>query len=126
MQEPRDEVLKLYRSMGVDRSGQFKEPEDHIALELQFMTHLCEKTNAALKDGDFREAKRCLEVQRDFLNEHLGKWVPKLSADILKSARREFYKAVAKITEGYVEMDRKLIVELIDNLTQISNSKSKQ
>jgi anaerobic sulfite reductase subunit A len=124
MQEPRDEVLKLYRRMGVDKSGQFKEPEDHIALELQFMTHLCEKTNVALKDRDLPEAKRCLEVQRNFLNEHLGKWVPKLSADILKSARRDFYKAVAKITEGYIEMDKKLIVELIDSLVLPSDSDS--
>lgn len=122
MQEPRDEVLKLYRMMGVDKAGQFKEPEDHIALELQFMTHLCEKTNAALKDGDFREARKCLEAQRDFLNEHLGKWIPKLSADILKSARREFYKAIAKITEGYVEMDKKLVEELLDSLTSDSDS----
>jgi anaerobic sulfite reductase subunit A len=124
MQEPRDEVLKLYRSMGVDRSSEFKEPEDHIALELQFMTHLCEKTNTFLQNGDFREAKKLLEVQRDFLNEHLGKWVPKLSADILKSARRDFYKAVAKITEGYIEMDKKLVVELIDSLTVSSGSDS--
>ena len=122
MQEPRDEVLKLYRSVGVDKAGQFKEPEDHIALELQFMTHLCEKTNAALKDGDSPEARKCLELQRDFLNEHLGKWVPKLSADILKSARREFYKAIAKITAGYVEMDKKLVVELIDSLAPDSES----
>jgi TorA maturation chaperone TorD len=126
MQEPRDEVLKLYRSMGVDKAGQFKEPEDHIALELQFMTHLCEKTNAALSDGDFPEARKCLRVQMDFLDEHLGKWVPKLSADILKSARREFYKAIAKITEGYVQMDKKLVVELMDSLAPDSKSHSEQ
>jgi len=126
MQEPRDEVLKLYRSMGVDKAGQFKEPEDHIALELQFMTHLCEKTNADLKRGNIPEARKCLEVQRDFLNEHLGKWVPRLAADILKSSRGEFYKAIAKITEGYVEMDKKLVVELIDSLATDSEPRPEQ
>jgi len=124
MQEPRDEVLKLYRSMGVDKAGQFKEPEDHIALELQFMTHLCEKTNTALKDGNILEAMKCLEVQRNFLDEHLGKWVPRLSADILKSARGEFYKSIAKITEGYVEMDKNLVLELIESLAPASESQS--
>jgi len=103
--------------MGLDKVGKFAEPEDHIALELQFMTHLCEKTSTAIKDGDLSDAKKYLEVQRDFLNEHLGKWVPELTADILKSAKREFYKAVAKITRGYIEMDKKVILELIDNLT---------
>jgi len=122
MQEPRDEVLKIYRSMGVDKGDQFKEPEDHIALELQFMAHVCEKANAALAKQDITEARECLGVQRDFLNDHLGKWVPKLSADILKSARREFYKAIAKITEGYVEMDKKVVAELIENLAASSGS----
>lgn len=116
MQKPRDDVLKIYRSMSLDKAGNFAEPEDHIALELQFMTHLCEKTSTVLRDSNFLEAKKCLEVQGDFLSEHLGKWVPKLTADILKSARQEFYKAVAKITKGYVEMDKQIVAELIDNL----------
>ena len=42
--------------------------------------------------------------------------MPKLAADILKAPRREFYKAVAKITKGYVEMDKKVVAELMDNL----------
>ena len=126
MQKPRDDVLKIYRSMGVDKAGEFAEPEDHIALELQFMTHLCDKTSAALKDGNLLEAKECLRVQRDFLSEHLDKWVPKLAADILKSARGEFYKAVAKITKGYVAMDVQLVAELMDNLPLPSGQRASQ
>jgi TorA maturation chaperone TorD len=122
MQQPRDEVLKLYRSMGVDKALQFREPEDHIALELQFMLHLCDKTNEALKRNDFPEAGRRLEIQRDFLDDHLSKWVPKLCSDILKSAKREFYKAIAKITEGYIEMDKATIVDLINSLASSSKS----
>lgn len=116
MQKPRDDVLKVYRSMGVDRANNFAEPEDHIALELQFMTYMCEKTNTALKEGNLTYAKKCLEVQRDFLDEHLGKWVPRLVTDILKSAKGDFYKAVAKITRGYVEMDKKVVAELMGSL----------
>ena len=122
MQEPRDEVLKIYRSMGVGKADQFKEPEDHIALELQFMMHLCEKTNTALKNSDLSEVRKCLDIQKEFLKKHLGKWVPELCADILKSARSQFYKAVAKITEGYVEMDKKVVADFIDSLALPSDS----
>jgi len=125
MQKPRDDVLKIYRNMGVDKAGTFAEPEDHIAMELQFMNHMCEKTNTTLKDSNLAAAKTCLEVQRDFLNDHLGKWAPKLVADILKSAGGGFYKAVAKITRGYVEMDKKVIAELMDNLVLPSSSEVK-
>ena len=122
MQQPRDDVLKLYRAMGVDRAGEFKEPEDHIALELQFMAHLCDKTNAALKDSNFKDAKKYLNAQRNFLDEHLGKWVPKLTSDMLKSARHEFYRAIAKITKAYVDADKELIADLVANLPIPSDS----
>jgi anaerobic sulfite reductase subunit A len=116
MQQARDDVLKVYRSMGVDKASNFPEPEDHIALELHFMTHMCEKTNTALNDGNLADARRFLVVQKEFLGGHLGRWVPRLTADILKSASGDFYKAVAKITKGYMEMDKQIVAELIDNL----------
>ena len=37
MQEARDEVLAVYRSEGLDKLPSWKESEDHIALELEFM-----------------------------------------------------------------------------------------
>jgi len=116
MQQPRDEVLKLYRAMGVAKAGEFKEPEDHIALELQFMAHLCDKTNAALKRGSFGEARRYLIVQRNFLDEHLGKWIPELASDMLKSSKHEFYRALAKITRAYVDVDKELVADIEANL----------
>ena len=37
MQKERDEVLILYKSAGLELSKNFREPEDHVAIELQFM-----------------------------------------------------------------------------------------
>jgi anaerobic sulfite reductase subunit A len=116
MQQPRDEVLKLYRAMGVDKVGEFKEPEDHVALELQFMAHLCDKTTAALKRGNFGGVRRYLVVQRNFLDEHLGKWVPKLASDMLKLSKHEFYRAIAKITKAFVALDKELVADIEETL----------
>jgi anaerobic sulfite reductase subunit A len=124
MQGPRDDVLKLYRAMGVDKAGVFKEPEDHIALELQFMAHLCDKTNAALQDSKFEDARKYLDVQRNFLDEHLGRWIPKLASDILKSSRHEFYRAIATITKAYVDVDKEQVANLDANLPIPSDSGS--
>jgi TorA maturation chaperone TorD len=124
MQKARDEVLEIYMSMGLEKLDKFREPEDHIAMELQFMTYMCGKTSEALKSGNNAQAKKYLEVQRDFLNEHLAKWVPMLAADILKGAKREFYKAVAKITEGYVQWDKEVVLEMIDGLFVPPNPKN--
>jgi TorA maturation chaperone TorD len=116
MQKARDDVLMIYRRMGLEKFDKFREPEDHIAIELQFMMHMCGKTSQSLKDEKNGEAKKYLEVQRDFLNEHLVKWVPMFVDDILKGARREFYKAVAKITRGYVKLDKEVVLEMIDSV----------
>jgi TorA maturation chaperone TorD len=121
MQKARDDVLKIYRDMGLEKVSKFTEPEDHIALELQFMSYLSGKTGEALKNKDHVAAERYLKVQRDFLNQHLGKWVPELVTDIKRGARREFYAAIAKITEGYVKNDEEVVLEMIDSLPPPTN-----
>ena len=47
MQEARDEVLAVYRSEGLDKLPTWKEAEDHIALELEFMAALGDRIVAA-------------------------------------------------------------------------------
>jgi TorA maturation chaperone TorD len=117
MQKLRDEVLAEFRSMGLQKSEEFTEPEDYIALELRFMAHMSEKTSSALRDGKYADARKYLEIQRDFLDRHLGLWVPKLAIDILKVARHNFHKAIAKITNGYIHIDKSILDELLDALT---------
>ena len=68
MQEHRDEVFYDYLHSGVVKRSEFKEPEDHIAIELQFMAFICGKTIEVLERGDIQEAERYLQVQRDFLD----------------------------------------------------------
>lgn len=118
MQDARDEVLKLYREEGLDRAEEFNEPEDHIALELEFMAHLCQKTTEALKDGNKGLAPGYMKKQQDFLEKHLIPWVPTFCNDIQRLAREDFYKAVARITVGYLSMEKDLIGELMDEIQE--------
>jgi len=116
MQDARDEVLKIYREEGLDRAEEFNEPEDHVAFELEFMAYLCQKTTEALKDGDKGSALGYLEKQKEFLEKHLIPWVPTFCNDVQRVARGDFYKAIAKITVGYLGMEQDLIGELVDEI----------
>lgn len=116
MQDARDEVLQLYREEGLDRAQEFNEPEDHLALELEFMAYLCQRTAAALKEGDNGNALNYLQKQQEFLAKHLLAWVPAFCEDVQRLAREDLYKAVAKITVGYLNMERELIAELMDEI----------
>jgi anaerobic sulfite reductase subunit A len=106
----------MYREEGLDRAGEFNEPEDHVALELEFMAYLCQKTTAALQSGDQGAASGYLHKQKDFLEKHLIPWVPTFCSDVQRIARGDFYKAVAKITVGYLDIERDLIGELIEEI----------
>lgn len=57
MQEARDEVLAVYRSEGLDKLPSWKESEDHIALELEFMAVLGDRIVAAAEASDEAEVE---------------------------------------------------------------------
>ncbi|MCJ7569352.1 MAG: molecular chaperone TorD family protein [Anaerolineales bacterium] len=116
MQEARDEVLKIYREEGLNKADEFTEPEDHVAFELDFMAYLCDKTIEVLKEGDNDGALGYLKKQMDFLEKHLIPWVPSFCSDVIRMAQGDFYKAIAKITVGYLSMEQDLIGEIIGGI----------
>jgi len=114
MQRARDEVLAIYREEGLDRSDDFKEPEDHIAIEFEFMGYLCQKALESLDADETEAAKGSLQKQKEFLDKHLLVWVPQFCKDVQKSARTDFYKAIAQITEEHLSYESDAIAELME------------
>ncbi|MDD6160315.1 MAG: anaerobic sulfite reductase subunit AsrA [Oscillospiraceae bacterium] len=96
MQEAWEDVCGLYARSGLTKDTKYADlMEDHIALELEFMAGLCRGTD--------------LEAQKDFLDRHLLSWIPGFVSDIEKYARADFYKAVGRITLGFLRMDRAML-----------------
>lgn len=113
MQRAYDEVLQEYRQAGVNRAPDFKEPEDHIALELEFMAILGRKTLESLESGDWAEGLGYLEKQNDFVNKHLSKWVPQFCQDVERVAQSGFYKGIALIAVELVNSEKETLPELM-------------
>lgn len=112
MQEARDEVLAVYREEGLSRSEALKEPEDHIAIEFEFMAHLCQKAVAAFEQGDRAACLASLEKQRSFLEQHLLVWVPDFCRDVEGAATTDFYRGVAQLTAEFLVEEREALGEL--------------
>lgn len=112
MQEARKEVLKTFRANHLKR-GSWTEGEDHIALELEFMQRLNLRAAEDLEKDDQDAALEELEKQLEFLRNHLLNWLPMLTADMHKFAHTEFYQGLATLTKGYVELDEKILSELV-------------
>lgn len=118
MQEQRNNIVKIYAEEGFQRTEEFNEPEDHVAIELEFMARLCWKMVDMLAEGDVEGAIKTLEVQKGFIKNHMGVWVPAFCGDVLKNAELDYYKAIAKITRGFLAIDSKNINRSIRSLSK--------
>ena len=111
MQEAWEDVCHIYQERGLAKGSAFKDlMEDHVALELEFMATLVES--------------RAPELEKSFLEEHLLNWMGGFTADIDKYARANFYKAVGRITLGFLQMEQQLLAALADGTLKQSSSYS--
>lgn len=113
MQSARDEVLALYRAAGLSKQERWKEGEDHVALELEYLQILSSRIVEALRKGDTEQALGWIKSSYNFLDLHLSGWVPLFTAEVDKFARTDFYRGLALLTEGFLETDRELLEDLL-------------
>ncbi|MCL2892866.1 TorD/DmsD family molecular chaperone [Brenneria tiliae] len=113
MQDAWEQVVSLYQAKGLNKAGALDIPEDHIALECEFMATLCRDSGQAVAAQDLPGVSASLREQQRFLAQHLLNWVPAFCADIQKCAQTDFYKAIAGITTGYLRLEQILIEDLI-------------
>jgi TorA maturation chaperone TorD len=109
MQDARDEVLALIRSEGFDKSATWKETEDHIGLELEFMQRLAERLTEALRTGDEEKSISLITTQCNFLTDHLATWTPRFTQDVRQFAQTDFYQGLAYLTDGFLQVDEKFL-----------------
>lgn len=107
------EALRKYSKAGVRLAGNCKEIPDHIGIELGFMQFLCDKEFEAWKRGDLEDAMKYLSMEKEFINEHLAEWVPTFCDLVIAQTNIGFYLGLARITKGFIEFDRKLIVDYL-------------
>lgn len=95
----------FYRAFGVQPATAHPRPEDHLALELEFMSVLALK-EAWARSGDEVEA---LAVTRDaaakFLADHLGTWIGAWCGALAEQGAPEFYVALGETIRCAVDAE---------------------
>jgi len=92
------------------------EPDDHLALELDFMASLSEMAEVAFNEDDNEQLLLILSDQKAFLNEHLLVWVPQFVSGIVEATENELYKGSAQLLIEFIQTDLEVISEIIDLL----------
>ncbi len=88
MQEPWVQVKQFYQKCGLKLENPGQHPEDHVSVELSFMLHLIETGDPA--------------VEREFFNQHIISWVPKMLEDISGHRYGDFYSDVARFGQEFL------------------------
>ncbi len=116
MQDARDEVLAMYRENLLKKGHEWNDCEDHIALELEFMQVMCERTAEALKKGDEDGAIELLKTQRAFVGQHLANWVPMFVSDIKYFAQTDLYIGAGEVLLGFIQEEVETLDDLLDGV----------
>jgi TorA maturation chaperone TorD len=99
MGETTIDTLRFYEDAGL--SIDVKEPPDHIAIELEFMSYLCNKEAESSSTGSYGETERYRDMQVQFFRTTL-QWVPQFCEAIEKGADNQFYRSLAECLSRFM------------------------
>lgn len=99
------DVQASYAAAGWTPPAEYPEEADFVVVELAFLRYLIERQ----RRGD----DETFGFERVFLDEHLLTWVDAFAADVLKNTDESFYRAGAKVVEGFAEFEDELVAQMV-------------
>lgn len=100
------DLAAFYRAFGLDVADDATERQDHICLELEFLCVLAAKEAYALEHQlDAGELALCLDAEKKFLREHLGRWTPGFARRLARVAEGTPLAAVAQFTLAFIQSE---------------------
>ena len=115
MQSARDEVLAVYRSQGIDKQADWKEGEDHVALEFEFMAILADRAAEALKAAEDVRYDELMAVSAGFMENHILQWVPAMLDELDHRAKTGFYLGLAGVAKGFLKADSAFLKDAVSD-----------
>jgi len=97
------DARQRYKEAGLDVS--LKEAPDHVAIELEFMYYLVYREVEAIINDNETNIALYRKKQKDFLQNHLGKWVSEFTDNISANTEIVFYQDIARITKSLITED---------------------
>jgi len=111
MQKETLDVRAFYSTVGLISLNQNSQPDDFLALELEFMGFLLFNAMMYFYDDNDR-SEHFINLYTRFLEEHLGKWIYQHCEEILAQSTSDFCRGMALITKGFIEHELMLKEEI--------------
>lgn len=111
------QVRAFYARHGMEFTNIHKEPEDALAIELEFMRTLAERSIKALNSQDSTAEQTLVNEQLLFLKQHLLVWVPRCVKMTQKHARTAFYSGLIVVLQSFLTWDEQTLTLLQAGIT---------
>ncbi len=99
-----EDATRFYNFFELHVSADMRELPDHITTELEFLHYLTFRESELPPDGP--ETAWLRRAERDFLERHLCRWVPKLAERLAKQQTCAFYPALVEFAQAFFTADR--------------------
>ena len=99
------QVRKFYERNGFTAVKRNSVPNDHIGLELEFMSHLCERETREAEAGDLAAVAKTRHLQLQFLAMHLSAWIDPFTARVSQAWCADYYEAWCRFVQSFVKED---------------------
>lgn len=113
--EATGEVLSFINRCGFAFRPEYLGLPDHISVELEFMEALVVREAKAWRRNDRSEARKLLKLEKDFIDNHLSRWIPRFCQAVMECADQPFYGVFASLTAGFVESENKEMERRMQN-----------
>jgi DMSO reductase family type II enzyme chaperone len=95
-----EEAVRFYNYFGLTLAGEPRELPDHVITELEFLHYLAYREAEALERGE--DPGPFQRAQRDFVERHPGRWVPKLRERLERQEAMRFFPALVRALERFL------------------------
>jgi len=106
MTEETLEVRKRYLAVGLALKDLYQIPDDHVAMEVEFLYYLTREAIQSMEAGRNEEASRFLSMRNNFIKEHMALWVPLFAERIVESTNEGFFQGAAMLLQDFIDTHR--------------------
>jgi anaerobic sulfite reductase subunit A len=117
------ELEQEYAAAALSISSSFGESPDHVAVELEFLSFLCDQEAKAWEGRRLTEGTDALKRQAKFLDKHLSRWFPAFARRVIGKNGSEIYTAVTRAIQAFVAHDSDLVKALGERFESISEAR---
>jgi TorA maturation chaperone TorD len=96
------ELQQRYGNLNMQSTG---DQEDHVAVELEFLAHLCACESVEWAAGESESARSLRRQQRAFLDDHLGCRLGEFCQRVLERSPQYCYGPLATLSDAWLSLE---------------------